>query len=176
MPDSEAGPGDRQVWWPSRWEGFALQARQLKLLQIAHRTPWPPGLPSTPSGRTLRPEGGEPASRACRAVRPSRHCHASRSSQLPIGAAARVWPAVPSCVTAGGYGTSSLGAASQHRGRCRCWCYRGIWWRVHAVVTQRHHAPVHEVALRLCSVQATTWWLEPPVCLQLGDKAARWRR
>ena len=34
--------------------------------------------------------------------------------------------------------------------------YRGIWWRVHAVVTQRHHAPVHEVALRLCSVQATT--------------------
>ena len=42
--------------------------------------------------------GGEPTSRACRAVRPSRHCHASRSSQLPTGAAARVWPAVPSWV------------------------------------------------------------------------------
>ena len=70
----------------------------LEAWAYAHRTPWPPGLPSTPSGRTLRPEGGEPSSRACRAVRPSRHCHASRSSQLPTGAAARVWPAVPSWV------------------------------------------------------------------------------
>ena len=93
---SQVFPESAKYAMPPFWgaQGRAV----LEAWAYAHRTPWPPGLPSTPSGRTLRPEGGEPSSRACRAVRPSRHCHASRSSQLPIGAAARVWPAVPSLV------------------------------------------------------------------------------
>ena len=94
---SQVFPGSAKYAMPPFWGHRVVPCWRRGRTPIVR--PGPQGCRPRPLAAPCGPrEGGEPSSRACRAVRPSRHCHASRSSQLPTGAAARVWPAVPSWV------------------------------------------------------------------------------